>query len=351
MKNSIYYDWQYYFKDIGIRDDLAEVYLVYVDDCLDKNIPPIFEIEHLALLVGRSADTLMSMIEGSSSFYRLFKIRKRSGGHRTISAPYPSLLEVQRWINDTILVQVLLPNHVTGFRRGYSIVDNAKMHCGREELIKLDIENFFPSIEFRRIMFVFMRLGYPQNVSYYLSKLCTLDDRLPQGASTSPALSNIVCKNMDRQFYNICKKYRLRYTRYADDISISDQHIPKGIKRLFFEIIENENFKVNEKKVRFLSGRDRKIVTGLDITSGVPRVTRKFRREIQKDVYFVWSAGLSTHVARRKIFAPNYIDQIEGRVQFWASVEPENPQLIKTRGRLIQLKKVYGTKSNPNSER
>jgi hypothetical protein len=147
---------------------------------------------------------------------------------------------------------------------------------------------------------------------------------------------------MDRHFYKICKLKRLRYTRYADDIAISGKSIPVGIRRLFFAIIESEGFKVNERKVRFLKSGDRKIVTGLDISSGKPRVTRKFRRELKRDVYFVWSAGLSTHVARRKIFAPNYIEHLEGRIQFWASVEPENIQMEKTRERVAHLKTAYG---------
>lgn len=334
--------WERYFREIGIRKDLSEAYMPFVRSCIEHRIPPIFENEHLALLLGRDVGTLMSMVEGTESFYRTFRIRKRSGGTREIRAPYPSLLEVQRWINEHILKTVKLPNCVTGFREKYSILDNARMHCGRDELVKIDLENFFPSINFRRIMFVFTNLGYPQNVAYTLSKLCSLDDQLPQGAATSPTLSNIICGSMDRHFYKICRKHRLRYTRYADDIAVSGKVVPQGIRRLLFEIIDSEGFKINESKVRFLKAGDRKIVTGLDITSGKPRVTRKFRRELKKDVYFVWSAGLSTHVARRKIFAPNYIDHLEGRVQFWASVEPDNVQMKKTLERVEHLRSVYG---------
>lgn len=333
--------WNNYFNDIGIKSELYQEYLPFISSCIERKIPPIFEIEHLALLLGRDLSTLLSMIEGSKSFYRTFRLRKRSGGTRVIQAPYPSLLEVQRWINTNILETTTLPNCVTGFRKKYSIIDNARIHCGRDEIIKIDIENFFPSINFRRVIFVFLSLGYPLNVSYSLAKLCTLNNQLPQGAATSPTLSNIICGRMDQRFYSLCKSKKLRYTRYADDISISGKDIPFGIQRLFFEIIENEGFKINQKKFRFLKPGDKKIITGLDITSGKPRVTRAFRREIQKDIYFVWSVGLATHLARRKIFAPNYIDQLDGRIQFWASVEPENPQMKKLLERVKHLKNIY----------
>ena len=160
----------------------------------------------------------------------------------------------------------------------------------------------------------------------------------------SPVLSNIICNDMDNRIVKLCKAYRLRYTRYADDIAISGKEISDGIKRLFFEIIESEGFTVNEKKVRFLENGDRKIVTGLDISHGSPRVTKKFRRDIQRDVYFVWSSGLSSHVARRRIFAPNYIDHLEGRVNFWASIEPSNRQMLRTLERVQKIRTVHGSR-------
>ncbi|MEP6018226.1 MAG: reverse transcriptase family protein [Paracoccaceae bacterium] len=335
--------WRSYFRDIGLREDLIESYLPFIESCLSQKIPPIFEQNHLSLLVGKDTDDLMAMTFGTDHYYREFRLQKRSGGFRKIRAPYPSLLEVQRWVNDFILKSKRLPNCVTGFREGYSILDNAKMHCNRDELLKLDIKDFFPSIGFSRVMKVFLEFGYPPNVAFILSKLCTLNDELPQGAATSPMLSNIICEDMDRRIVKLCKSYRLRYTRYADDVAISGKKIPEGIRRLFFEIIESEGFSVNAKKVRFLERSDRKIVTGLDITTGSPRVTKRFRRDIQRDVYFVWSAGLSSHVARRRIFAPNYVDHLEGRVQFWASIEPENRQMLRTLERVQRIRAVHGS--------
>ncbi|MFY0661347.1 MAG: RNA-directed DNA polymerase [Shimia sp.] len=342
MNDNLLYKWHQYFEDIGLRSDLARSYMPYIRRCISSGVPPIFESSHLALLVGRHPADLSAMGYGTKSYYRRFKIKKRTGGSREIQAPYPSLLEVQRWIVDEVLSSVNLPVCVTGYREGVSIFDNALVHCGRKELLKIDLKDFFPSIGFSRVVKVFIDFGYSSNVAFLLAKLCTLDRKLPQGAASSPYLSNIICRDLDQRFMKICKSKRLRYTRYADDIVISGKSIPKGIRRLFFEIIASEGFQVNEKKVRFLSEGDKKIVTGLDITSGKPRPTRRFRRDLKRDVYFVWSSGLSSHVARRRIFFPNYFEQLEGRVRFWEQIEPENVQMKKTMERVVELRSLYG---------
>lgn len=330
-------DWIVYFKDIGLPDRLIRIYNKHIENCYKLRIPPVFEEKHLSLLLGRDLNVLHSYVFSTKKFYRNFELKKRSGGYRLIKSPYPSLLECQKWINNNILKSVPLQNCVTGYRSGLSILDNARLHCGRDEMLKIDISDFFPSIEFRRIMSVFTELGYSQKVSFILARLCSLDGVLPQGAATSPSISNIICKKMDRQFYETCRRLGLRYTRYSDDITISGREIKKGNIRYFFEIIEKFGFKVNQKKVRILRSNDKKIVTGLDITTGKPRVCREYRRSISKDIYFVWSVGLSAHVARKRIFEPRYLEQLIGRINFWKLVEPDNPQMLKSYERIMSV--------------
>ena len=342
MSDQILYKWHQYFEDIGLRADLTRSYMPYIRRCISSGVPPIFESSHLALLVGKDPADLSAMANGTKSYYRSFKIKKRSGGLREIQAPYPSLLEVQRWIVDEVLSSVKLPVCATGYREGVSIFDNALLHCGRKEILKIDLKDFFPSIGFARVVKVFIDFGYPSNVAFLLARLCTLDRKLPQGAASSPNLSNIICRDLDQRIMKICRSKRLKYTRYADDIVISGRSIPKGVRRLFFEVIASEGFQVNDKKVRFLCEGDKKIVTGLDITSGKPRPTRRFRRDLKRDVYFVWSSGLSSHVSRRRIFAPNYVEQLEGRVCFWKQIEPDNVQMNQTMERVVELRKLYG---------
>lgn len=330
-------EWEQYFRDVGLRGDLIEEYMPFVRSCLAAKIPPIFEHEHLGQLVGLENSALLNMVFGTKSFYRKFSIPKRSGGKREIVAPYPSLLQAQRWIAENILSSVKVGVCVTGFRPGKSIIDNAALHCNRPELLKVDLKDFFPSISFSRVVSVFLKLGYPSRVAFMLARLCTLNEKLPQGAASSPMLSNIVCRRLDARIYMLCKTRRLRYTRYADDITISGKEMGSGLARLIFEIIADEGFEVNNSKVRFLKEGQKKVVTGLDITSGKPRVPRSFRRELKRDVYFVWSSGLSSHVSRRKIFNPLYIEHLEGRVNFWAQVEPDCVQLSVVQARMKEI--------------
>lgn len=332
--------WRSYYDDIGLNPLFAELYNKFIADCIAQDIPPIFELEHLSQLVGVNIDELTSMIFGTESFYREFRIRKRSGGSRKISAPYPSLLRVQRWIKEEILEKFDLSICATGYTKQGGIIENAKRHCNRDVLVKLDIVDFFPAIELDRVVHLFVQMGYPRNVSFFLARLCTLKGSLPQGAATSPAISNLICRKMDDFFYEYCRTNRLRYTRYSDDICISGKVVSKSNIRRAFEIIEGYGFRVNQQKFRILYKGSRKIVTGLDITHGRIRVPRSFRRDLSQDIYFVWTAGLEMHLARERIFDPNYIDALRGRLNFWKQIEPDNQQMKKCDERLTQIEKV-----------
>ena len=338
MKKNVAAEWDAYLSDLGIDQKYVIDYIESIKTFIAFGVPPIFEDVHLGLLLGRDIDTIYNIIYGTNDFYRTFTIRKRSGGRRVIVSPYPSLLEAQKWILVNILNKVAISDCASGFRAGFSIRRNAEIHCGRPILLKLDVQDFFPSISLRRIIAVFRELGYSQGLAFILGRLCTLDGRLPQGAATSPALSNIICRQMDGRIYGLCKSANLRYTGYADDISVSGKSMRPGIKSLIEEIVEASGFKINERKTRICFSTDKKIVTGLDITSGTPRVTRSFRRDLQRDVYFVWSGGLSAHLSRRKIFNPHYIEHLEGRVAFWASIEPNSRQMERCRRRVKSLR-------------
>jgi len=338
MKNE--HHWRSYYDDIGLNPLFAELYNKFVSDCIASDIPPIFEFDHLSQLVGVGPEEISSMVFGTESFYREFKIRKRSGGTRKISAPYPSLLRVQRWIKEHILEKLELSICATGYTKFGGIVENAKRHCNRNILIKLDIVDFFPSIEIDRVVHLFVKIGYPRNVSFLLARLCTLKGSLPQGAATSPLISNLISKKMDDDFYRYCRKNRLRYTRYSDDICISGKVISNSHIRQAFEIIEAYGFELNRKKFRILGKGTRKVVTGIDITHGKLRVPRSFRRKLSQDIYFVWTAGLEMHLARERIFSPNYLEVLRGRLNFWKQIEPVNSQMQKCDERLTQLEKL-----------
>src|SRR6185436_13738435 len=153
----------------------------------------------------------------TTTHYRRFTIPKRTGGERVISAPMRRLKRVQRWVLDRVLEPLALPEPAHGFRTGRSILSNASPHVGAAVVVNVDLRDFFPTVTYRRVKGLFGKLGYSEEVATVLGLLCTepeiaettLDGityyvargerRLPQGAPTSPAITNALCRRLDRR--------------------------------------------------------------------------------------------------------------------------------------------------------
>jgi len=292
-------NWRTFLYERNVNDAYCECLLNYIRPLCQNRVPVIFEFEHLAKLLGRTDRYLASVISSSESHYREFTIPKRSGGHRNIVAPYPALLDVQDWVLRNILDQIKSHPCAHGFEKKKSIVSNAKLHLRQSELLKCDLKDFFPSISFDRVFYVFKSLGYARNVSSYLARLCTLEGRLPQGAPTSPKLANLVARRMDRRLYALARASNCRYTRYADDIAFSGKKIDEGLAWLVRSIICDEEFQINEKKYRLLREGNKKILTGISISSGKCKLPRKTKRKLKQEVYFVLKWGVNSHLSKR----------------------------------------------------
>ena len=243
--------------------------------------------------------------------YRKFTIPKKSGGRREIASPMPKLRAIL-WPVKEILDSLYEPAPcVMGFTACRSVVDNAKLHLGQNYVLNLDLKDFFPSIHQAR---VWKRLQLPpfnftQEVANVVAGLCAIrieEDGekkyvLPQGAPTSPILTNIICEKLDRRLSAIAAKHNLRYSRYADDMTFSSMHSalsPNG--EVFAEIvstIEGQGFTVNPLKTRLQKRGERQEVTGLVISNKV-NTTRRYIRELDL-ILFVWEKyGYENALAR-----------------------------------------------------
>lgn len=305
---------------------------------------PVFDEEAVvwcAGLLGVEAVRLKEILQDVSSHYREFWIRKRKGGYRMISAPDKELKSIQ----DTIYHRILLPVNVhpvaTGFRRQHSIVDNVRPHLGKRCVLKTDIHDFFLSIRSPRVKQTFENIGYPKNISKVLGELCCRRRHLPQGASTSPALSNIIAYEMDRKLAVMAEEFGLAYTRYADDLTFSGDVFPKEqVLVRVKEIIREEKFEPNHEKTRFLNEYDRKIITGISVSSGVKLTIPKARkREIRKNVYFILTKGLAEHQRRIGSHDPAYLKRLIGTLCYWRSIEPDNTYVSDSIAALKRLQK------------
>lgn len=330
MNQEILERWQTTIDNSCCTTKQKKMLLQYVSNMLQKEAVIIINSAHLAQLVGINEDVMNKMIVSPKYFYRSFTIPKRAGGVREISAPYPSLMMVQQWIYKTILLpQTEFSESATGFIPGKSIVDNAKPHIGGKELLKMDIKDFFPSVGINRVISVFRGLGYYHQIAYYLASLCCEDSHLPQGAPTSPILSNIVTKRMDYRLKHLAEKYGLVYTRYADDLTFSGQHIPVKFISIVTSIVEDEGFRVNEKKTEIKRKYNRKIITGVSVSSDKPCIPREMKRWIRQQMYYINQFGLKSHMNRCRLQDPFYALRMNGYLAYWKSVEPDNPFLLR----------------------
>ncbi|MCI1785269.1 MAG: retron St85 family RNA-directed DNA polymerase [Bacteroidales bacterium] len=338
--------WESFYTDRGLEKELSDKYIKYITPLIEKDVPVIFNFTHLAKLLRRKNDYLASVVNSTSNHYREFKLKKRSGGFRNINAPYSALLEMQYWIYKNVLLKIPVHYCSHGFTKKKSIITNAKLHLNQNQLLKLDLSNFFPSIHLARVIKVFKSLGYTTNVSFYLASICCLNESLPQGAPTSPYLSNIIACDLDNRLIRFSKKFNLRYTRYADDLTFSGENISVKHIEYISKIVKEEGFNVNSNKTRLYKDGGRRIVTGISVADKVLKVPREYKRKLKQEIYYIEKYGLVSHIKKQKIKTPYYIESIIGKLNYWRSVEP-NSEYVKNK--LEILKKMLSTNHNTRS--
>lgn len=304
------------------------------------------------------------------SCYNTFTIKKKNGQDRTIHAPAKGLKEFQKALN--IVLQCLYePHHAaTGFVIGKSIVDNAKIHVGQTYVFNIDLKDFFPSIDqsrlWGRLLVPPFNLGTSnerKNIANFMATLCCTpmeverfkDGKwitittsvLPQGAPTSPTLTNIICQKLDKRLSGVAKRFGLNYSRYADDITFSSKHntyevSPLKVEKIFAsgstfdcevrKIISEQNFHIKETKVRLQKRGYRQEVTGLVVNDKI-NVTRRYIKQLRQWLYLWERYGYDKAYA---IFLNIYLAD-KGHVK---SEQPNMAMVIE--GKLLYLKMVKG---------
>lgn len=342
-KRKILNSWFSFFKNKGITQEISEKYLLYISKLLDNKVPIIFDFNHLALLLGRNENYLASVINSPDNHYRNFRIKKRSGGFREITTPFLALLEMQYWIFNNILKSISINSSAHGFAYKKSIITNAKIHAGQKELLKIDLKNFFPSINLNRIIYVFKSLGYPNKIAFYLASICSYNESLPQGAPTSPILSNIITKQLDKRLISLSRKFNIKYTRYADDLTFSNENIPVKYIDYVTSIINEEGFEINTSKTRLYKKRSKRIVTGISVLDKEIKLPRNYKRELRQELHFIFKYGFSSHVKKKKIRKVNYLYSLLGKVNFWLSIEPKNEFAQNANKKLLNIYKSLPT--------
>lgn len=276
------------------------------------------------------------------SFYRSFTIPKRSGEHRTLHSPLPSLALVQTFFRQEVLSRFEISGIATGFVPGKSILDHVKPHVGKTSLLKIDLKDFFGSISRLQVEFIFRDCGYTRYVAKFASYLLTLGDSLPQGSPSSPALSNAVARRLDFRLEQLCARQGLSLTRYADDIAISSiGSIEHSLAADVESIVEESGFLLNKRKTRLYTRADTAWhLTGLvirpDSTIGIPKSRRRYlRQQIHYlDKFLLSDAGNGPLKCVPDLL---HLDRLRGMLGFWSWVEPDSKAGIALKEKFLAI--------------
>ena len=324
-----------------------------------EGAPAILTLRHLSHRMDVSYKWLRTAVAGTDELYRDYTISKRSGGGRRIAVPDPLLMAVQRWIAREILRNRPVHTVSHAYSPGSSIVRCAGRHAGAGWLLKLDIHDFFESIPERRIYRVFREVGYQPLLAFELARLCTrpwtnpseaqrerrsvgnpahrgpkvyarqLTGYLPQGAPTSPMLSNLVCLRLDVELAALAAGAGMVVTRYSDDITLSgpagsfDRAKAMTLVGEVRDTLSKHGFRLHERKISIVPPGGRKVVLGLLVDRAQPRLTPEFRQRAADHVRGIEKFGIAAHAKVRGFDAvTGMVEHIAGVIRFAGHVEP-----------------------------
>ena len=335
------------------------------------NIPAIDSVDELAAYFSTTTKSLLwlSAVAKTShpgNHYRSKWIRKRVG-HRLIESPLPKLKSVQRMILTDILNPIPVSNFAHGFCKNRNTKSFVAKHSGRGVCLKMDLKQFFPSIEAPRVGGIFKSLNYPQPVTRALAGLCTTiakpDDieklktmstsgqqlnrlyvkrHLPQGAPTSPKLANLVAFRLDCRLDGLVRPFDGRYSRYADDLLFSfprdyayDHQCKNRLRRLSHRIAAiaiEEGFEVNFRKTRIMFHSQRQMATGLVINEK-PNCTRKKYDQLKATLHNCIHLG---HESQNRDRHPNFQAHLKGQIEWIAYLNQTRGQKLREQFQQIQ---------------
>jgi hypothetical protein len=301
---------------------------------------------------------------GALHHYAFRWLPKPRGSYRLVEAPKSRLKALQRRVLHEILDKVPAHDAAHGFIRGRSTLSCASKHAGRSLLLRMDLEEFFPSIGAARIYRIFRGFGYPETVARVLTGLCTLrvsasvlssmprpsfaehhdaaalekrlrtrrrlrHRHLPQGAPTSPALANLASYRMDARLAGAAQAVGANYTRYADDLAFSgDAELSRRAQRveaLVSAIVREEGFRVNHRKTRVMQQGQTQRLVGL-VTNQRPNVPRSVRERLEAILTNVLKYGLETQNREQN---PLFLQSLRGRVAWIEHVNPAHAQKLR----------------------
>ena len=279
--------------------------------------------------LGFPLKTLYGISNNLDSHYRSVRIPKKSGKNRTLSVPDEILKKVQRAIVEKLLVFRPVSRYATAYKPSASVVRNAVKHVGKEKLLKLDILHFFDSVLYSTVKEkVFPAEIFSEKIRVLLSMLCYYKEVLPQGAPSSPMITNIILYDFDEAVGKWCCDQGITYTRYCDDMTFSGHFEEDDVIMYITDELQKRGFFLNHKKTALVPKGKQQKVTGIVVNQKL-NVAREYKREIRKEVYFVEKFGVKEHVAHiaSSLTPEGYLNRLLGKIGFVLSVCPDDASM------------------------
>lgn len=332
-------------KSHSKKSEYIQNFIVYSKKLFNNNLPIITSYKHLSLLIGINHQYICNMAYAPERFYRKFYILKSNGEKREISEPLPDLKFVQSWILHNILEKCPISDYAKAYLKGRTLKHNARFHRAQKVVVTMDIKDFFPSVSINDIVEIFENVGYFHDLSCFLAYLCCLNNVLPQGAPTSPYLSNLRMVSLDYKISKYTSRKSIRYTRYADDLTFSGDFNHHLLIRDISKIVFNEGFSINTEKTRVAKSNSRQEVTGIVVNSHM-QMSKEKRKQIRQQVYYIKKFGLESHLEHIVETRANYLNHLLGKINFALFVNPNDKEMKEY---FDLIKKLYKIKKNKNA--
>ena len=295
------------------------------------------ELSSLVRDLGVPAGTLYAVSNTLDRHYIRRQIPKASGGMRELSVPDPLLKHIQRRILQVLLVHMPVSPYATAYRYGGGILRNAAPHVGKPRVLKLDIRHFFESILYSTVKdTAFPAEIYEEKLRILLAMLCYDRDRLPQGAPTSPCITNLILRDFDDEVGAWCRARQIAYTRYCDDMTFSGGFRREEVIRFVEPRLRARGFFLHTGKTKWLPAGRRQTVTGLVVNQAL-NVPADERRRLRQELHFCRKFGVSGHMARTGVREPEdrYLARLLGRVNYQLQITPGRRELLDARAWLL----------------
>ncbi len=287
------------------------------------------ELSSLCEDLGVSQKLLYTLSNRISAHYSKVQIPKGNGEMRELSVPDGILKYVQSRIVKTILVHEEVSCYATAYRYGGSTVKNARVHVGRDAILKLDIRKFFDHVIYPMVKErVFRAEKYSEQNRVLLSVLCLYHDALPQGAPTSPHISNIILREFDNTVGEWCASRGIRYTRYCDDMTFSGEISPREVTAFVKAELRKLGLFLNPKKTVYAKRGMKQTVTGIVVNEKL-NTPAEYRRKLRQELYYCKKFGVKSHLTHTgsTLEEGEYLAKLLGRLNYVLSVNAGDSEM------------------------